>query len=84
MSALTVHLEDSLLAVIMNLASKQGTTADAYVASTLARTVSAQQGLEDMRREAAMASREEFEFALNEVRALNAPPAPGDEMPVLP
>lgn len=78
MSALTIHLPDSLFSAMTALAKKEGIALDNLMASAAAEKMSAMLGINFLEERAAQApAREEFRDILNKVP--NNQPDPGDE-----
>lgn len=87
MSTLTIQLEDNILGKITSFARRHGRSAEEVVAKVATEgfsTIEAMEGFEAMQREAAsQLTPERIKAAFDEIRSLNAPPLPGDEMPQL-
>ena len=79
MSALTIHLPESLHGKIAELAKSEGVSVEQFVATAAAEKMSALLTEEYLRSEAAQGSRAAFERVLRKVP--NVPPQPGDELP---
>lgn len=79
MNELIVHIPDALHRSIEALAKGEGYTVDQFIAAAAAEKIAAMQKLEYLRKEAAGASREDFEKFLQAIPA--AEPAPGDRLP---
>lgn len=88
MSTLTIQLEDSILDKIAAFARRSGKSAEEVVASVVTSTefdrLEAFEKLQAQQQEAkARITPARVQAAFDEIRALNAKPLPGDEMPQL-
>lgn len=88
MSTLTIQLEDSILDKIAAFARRTGKSAEEVVASVVTSTefdrLEAFEKLQAQQQEAkARLTSARIHAAFDEIRALNSPPLPGDEMPQL-
>lgn len=84
MNTLTIELSDSIFTKLNAFARRAGKSPADIVASVTAHELEAMEQFEALQREAKKLTHEEIEAAFDEIRALNAPPLPGDEMPDLP
>lgn len=79
MSALTIDLPDSLHGKLREFAEAEGLSLEQLIASAAAEKLAALlDGAAYLRREAALASRADFERVLS--KAPDAPPEPGDTL----
>lgn len=88
MSTLTIQLEDSILDKIAAFARRSGKSAEEVVASVVNSTefarLEAFEKLQAQQQEAkARLTSAHIQAAFDEIRALNAQPLPGDELPQL-
>jgi len=78
MSALTIELPESLYRKIAELARIDGTSVEQFIATATAEKMAALLTVDYLRREAALASRAEFERVLKKVP--DVPPEPYDTL----
>jgi predicted transcriptional regulator len=85
MNTLTIELDDNIFSKLTAFARRRGKSAEEIVATVTTeefQEIEAFEKLEAMQREAkARLTPERLEAAFAEIRALNTPPLPGDEMP---
>ena len=81
MPSLTIQISDQLLERADRPAHEHGVSTEVLAAKAVEKVVVQTLELEALKKQVDGISREQFEKALDSVRALNAPPLPGDEMP---
>jgi len=81
MSTLTLQLPESGLQTITRIARDCGESVDSFIASAAMEKAAAFAELSELKRRVGKVTRQDFDEALNAIRATNAPPLPGDEMP---
>ena len=81
MPSLTIQISDQLLERADRLAHEHGVGDVGLAAKAAEKGDVPTRELEALKKQVDGISREQFEKALDSVRALNAPPLPGDEMP---
>ena len=88
MNRLTIELDDNVFSRLTAFARRKGKSAEEFVATVTNQELKDNEEMEQfeaMQREvAAKLTAERIKVAFAQICTINAPPLPGDEMPVLP
>ncbi|MFN7564241.1 MAG: toxin-antitoxin system HicB family antitoxin [Prosthecobacter sp.] len=83
MSTLTLQMPESGLQTITRIARECGESVDHFIASAAMEKAAAFAELSELKSRVGNVTRQDFDEALRAIRATDAPPLAGDEMPKL-